>query len=140
MVHPNGLAFSPDEDRLYVSDTSAFMVEGGHQHILVFDVVEGTQLAGGASSRSCSQAWRTDSAWMNTVTSGVLPATASTSSMPTVIDLAVIHVPEITSNCVFGGADGRRLFMTASASLYAIDTLVRGAGVAAAVARGEPSS
>jgi gluconolactonase len=52
-------------------------------------------------------------------------------------DLARLHVPEITSNCVFGGPDGRRLFITASSSLYAVDTLVRGAGVAAEVARHE---
>ena len=52
-------------------------------------------------------------------------------------DLARIHVPEAAANCVFGGPDGRRLFITASSSLYAIDLLVRGAGVAAAVARGE---
>jgi gluconolactonase len=47
--------------------------------------------------------------------------------------LAGIRVPEITSNCVFGGRDGRRLFIAASSSLYAIDTRVRGAGVAAVV-------
>ena len=41
------------------------------------------------------------------------------------------------SNLVFGGPDGRRLFITASSSLYAIEVLVRGAGVAAAVARGD---
>jgi gluconolactonase len=46
-------------------------------------------------------------------------------------------VPEIVANLVFGGPDGRRLFMTATTSLYAIDVLVRGAGVAASVARGE---
>ncbi len=52
-------------------------------------------------------------------------------------ELGRILVPEITSNCVFGGPNGRRLFITASTSLYAIDVLVTGAGVAAAVARGE---
>ena len=52
-------------------------------------------------------------------------------------ELGRIRVPETVSNLVFGGPDGRRLFITASTSLYAIDVLVRGAGVAAAVARGE---
>jgi gluconolactonase len=54
---------------------------------------------------------------------------------PDGLDLARIHVPEVTSNCVFGGADGRRLFITASSSLYAIDTKVTGSGVAARVLR-----
>jgi sugar lactone lactonase YvrE len=31
------------------------------------------------------------------------------------------------ANVGFGGADGRTLFITARTSLYAIDTLVRGA-------------
>ncbi|MEY2953969.1 MAG: hypothetical protein RLZZ401_2056, partial [Pseudomonadota bacterium] len=37
---PNGLAFSPDESLLYVSDTSAALRTdgGGHHHIVVFDV------------------------------------------------------------------------------------------------------
>jgi gluconolactonase len=56
---------------------------------------------------------------------------------PDGIELGRISVPEKTANCVFGGPDGRRLFIVASSSLYAIDVLVQGAGVAAAVARGE---
>ena len=52
-------------------------------------------------------------------------------------ELGRISVPERTANLAFGGTDGRRVFVTASSSLYAIDVLVRGAGVAAAVARGE---
>jgi len=45
IVHPNGLAFSPDETTLYVSDTSAPRIEGGNHHILAFDVLEGRRLA-----------------------------------------------------------------------------------------------
>ena len=41
MEHPNGLAFSPDETLLYVSDTSVARIEGGNHHILAFDVVDG---------------------------------------------------------------------------------------------------
>jgi gluconolactonase len=32
LIDPNGLAFSPDERTLYVSDTSAGRVEGGNHH------------------------------------------------------------------------------------------------------------
>src|SRR5882724_2764075 len=37
-IQPNGLAFSPDERRLYVSDTGRTHVDGGPAHIRVFDV------------------------------------------------------------------------------------------------------
>ena len=43
-MHPNGLAFSPDERTMYVSDTSIARVDGGNHHILAFDVVDGRRL------------------------------------------------------------------------------------------------
>ena len=51
--HPNGLAFSPDETRLYVSDTSAALAtDGGGNHCLwVFDVVDGRRLENGRALR-----------------------------------------------------------------------------------------
>ena len=44
---PNGLAFSPDETVLYVSDTSHASHDdgGGNHHIAAFDVVDGRRLA-----------------------------------------------------------------------------------------------
>ena len=44
---PNGLAFSPDETVLYVSDTSRASHDdgGGNHHIAAFDVVDGRTLA-----------------------------------------------------------------------------------------------
>src|SRR5262249_55164160 len=35
---PNGLAFSPDETKLYIADTGATHVPNGPRHIRVFDV------------------------------------------------------------------------------------------------------
>ena len=52
---PNGLAFSPDESILYVSDTSAaFRTDGGgNHHIVAFDVLDGRSLrTRGSSTRS----------------------------------------------------------------------------------------
>ena len=43
--------------------------------------------------------------------------------------LGKVPVPEVVSNCVFGGPDGRRLFITASSSLYAIELNTVGATV-----------
>src|SRR3954453_12231886 len=46
-VRPNGLAFSPDERRLYISDTGASHVDDGPRHIRAFDVDERGGLSGG---------------------------------------------------------------------------------------------
>jgi len=45
-VRPNGIAFSPDERRLYVVDTGATHVADGPRHIRVFDVDDITRSAG----------------------------------------------------------------------------------------------
>jgi gluconolactonase len=131
LVHPNGLAFSPDESVLYVSDTSAAIDPVGHHHIIAFDVVDGRRLerprvfaviqpglADGLRVDERGNVWTSAGDGIHVLA-------------PDGRDLAAIRVPEITSNCVFGGPDGRRLFITASASLYAIETRVRGSGVAA---------
>jgi gluconolactonase len=137
LVHPNGLAFSPDEGRLYVSDSASARDPDGNHHILVFDVVDGERLEEprlfAVIEPGLPDGLRVDEHG-NVWTSAhdgvhVLDADAR--------ELGRIRVPEKVANLVFGGADGRRLFVTASSSLYAIDVLVRGAGVAASVARGE---
>ncbi|MBT5712631.1 SMP-30/gluconolactonase/LRE family protein, partial [Candidatus Poribacteria bacterium] len=47
MEKPNGLAFSPDFSKLYVSDTGATHKDGHPREIRVYDVVDGTTLANG---------------------------------------------------------------------------------------------
>ena len=42
-------------------------------------------------------------------------------------ELGRILLPEEASNCTFGGADGRRLFITATSTLWSIDVGIRGA-------------
>ena len=134
-IHPNGLAFSPDESQLYVADTSFVLNPADNHHILVLDVVDGRTLADpqvfkvmepgladGLRVDEHGDVWSSAEDGIHLIDAGGK-------------DVARIRVPEVTSNCVFGGPDGRRLFITASSSLYAIDVKVRGAGVAAAVAR-----
>ncbi|CAA9371712.1 MAG: Gluconolactonase, partial [uncultured Gemmatimonadetes bacterium] len=53
-VRPNGLAFSPDERRLYVADTGATHLPDGPRHIRVFDVGPGGALAGGEVFATCT--------------------------------------------------------------------------------------
>ena len=133
IVHPNGLAFSPDESLMYVSDTSGGVDPAANHHIVVLDVVDGRRLehprvfrviepgvADGLRVDEHGNVWTSAFDGIHVIS-------------PDGTDLARIGVPEVTSNCVFGGTDGRRLFITASSSLYAIETKVTGSGVAARV-------
>ncbi len=135
VIHPNGLAFSPDESLLYVTDTSFFIDPAHNRHIFVFDVVHGRTL-GRRRDFTVMQPGLPDG--LRVDVNGAVWSSAGDGIHlidPDGSDLATIHVPEVTSNCVFGGAEGQTLFITASTSLYAIPTLIEGAGVAATVAR-----
>ena len=129
LEEPNGLAFSPDETRLYVSDTSAVLRRdgSGNHHIVVFDVVCGRTLDNprvlAVITPGIPDGFAID-AWGNIFTSagdGIHLLT------PDGTCLGTIPVPERVGNCTFGGAGGNRLFITASTSLYAIDLATRGA-------------
>lgn len=128
MEHPNGLAFSPDESVLYVSDTSAARIPGGNHHILAFDVVDGGR--GLANPRTFvvmepgfADGLRVDVAGNVWTSAGdgihVLDAHG--------VELGRILLPEIASNCVFGGRDGQCLFVTATSSLWSIQVGIGGA-------------
>ena len=128
MEHPNGLAFSPDESVLYVSDTSAARRAGGNHHILAFDVVGGGRRL--ANPRTFvvmepgfADGLRVDVAGNIWTSAGdgihVLDAAG--------VELGRILLPEAASNCVFGGRDGRRLFVTATSNLWSIEVGIRGA-------------
>ena len=120
---PNGLAFSPDESLLYVSDTSAAFTDdgSGNHHIMVFDVVGGHALDNprlfAEVSPGLSDGFRvtTEGQVLTSATDGIQIYS------PDAVLLGKILVPERVSNCAFGGPTGRRLFITASSSLYAID-------------------
>lgn len=127
MAHPNGLAFSPDESVLYVSDTSGARIQGGHHHILAYDVVDGGR--GLANPRTFvvmepgfADGFRVD------VDGNVWTSAGDGIHVldPRGVELGRILLPEVASNCVFGGHDGRRLFVTATSSLWSIEVGVRG--------------
>jgi len=124
---PNGLAFSPDETILYVSDTSADRVEGGNHHLFAFDVVDGRQLANLREFAVCDpgvfDGLRVD------VEGNVWTSAAETVSIyaPDGVRLGRIALPQVVSNCTFGGPDGTTLFMTVTSSLYALTVATTGA-------------
>jgi gluconolactonase len=126
---PNGLAFSVDESTLYVSDTSAALRDdgtGNHQ-IVAFDVIDGSTL----SFREVFAVVEPGlpDGFRVTETDHVVTSSASGLQVFTAQGEAIgrIDLPEKTSNCVFGGPDGRTLFVTASSSLYRVPMKVRGA-------------
>jgi gluconolactonase len=126
-VMPNGLAFSVDERRLYVSDTGATKIEGGPAHIRAFDVGDDGSLSGGevfaTSTAGLFDGFRFD-------TDGRLWTSAGDGVHclePDGTLIGKIRLSEETANVVFGGPARDRLFMTATSSLYAVAVAVRGA-------------
>jgi gluconolactonase len=114
MVHPNGLAFSPDEHLLYVTDTG---LEGGHIRVYQVGMGEGRVFA---TPPGTTDGLRVDTAgrvW----TSAGKAVQVFTPDGALVLDLPV---PEVASNVCFGGQDGTELYITASTSLYRIRTTV----------------
>ncbi len=125
---PNGLAFSPDERRLYVSETGDQNQETPRQYIRAFDVSsDGRRLSGGnifhkVEPGACD-GLRVDedgNIW------------ASAGDGVHCIDargklLGKILVGHVVSNLTFGGVHKNRLFMTASQHLYSLFLNRRGA-------------
>jgi gluconolactonase len=116
---PNGLAFSPDEKRLYVSDTGR-MFENDPTHIRAFDIDSRGRLSGEnvfhIIGQGLSDGMRVDS-------DGNLWSSAGDGVHcinPSGQLLGKILVPEVVSNLCFGGRGKHRLFITATTSLYAI--------------------
>jgi gluconolactonase len=118
MACPNGLAFSPDESRLYVADTGR-MHHADPQHIRVYDVVGGRATNGRlfhTVSPGCADGIRCDS-------DGNLWSSAGDGVHCISPDghlLGKILVPEGVSNLCFGGRAKHRLFITATTSVYSV--------------------
>lgn len=115
-VRPNGLAFSPDETRLYIVDTR-------QKHIRCF-AVDGGSLSGGEVFATCDagsfDGIRLDDA-------GRIWAAAHDGLHcfdPDGSLLGKLHLPEIVSNLTFGGEKGNDLFITATSSVYSKNTAV----------------
>ena len=126
-VMPNGLAFAPDERRLFVSDTGATHFDDGPRCIRAFDVGADGALTGGevfaSSSAGLFDGFRFDS-------EGRLWTSAGDGVHcidPDGTLLGKVRLGEEAANVVFGGPERDRLFITATSSLYAVRLAVRGA-------------
>ena len=127
-IEPNGLAFSPDERVLYVSDTSAALDREatGLACIWAFDVVDGTRLVNGRTFADVSpgvpDGFRVDvQGWVYTSSEDSVQV-----FHPDGTRLGKIHVPERVGNVTFGGPERDLLYIAASTSLYRIGLSTRG--------------
>jgi gluconolactonase len=125
---PNGLAFSPDERRLYIVDSGFSHGADKPRHIRVFDIADdGCSLSGGEVLATCRQGMfdglRVDMSGNLWVGAGDgVHCLASDGAA-----LGRISLPETVSNVCFGGAKRHRLFICATRSLHAVYLNTRGA-------------
>jgi len=126
LVHPNGLAFSPDETLLYVADTAGPRY-GVPLRIVAYEVRDAVCGPGRVvvelPDGQAADGLRVDVEGRIWTSAG--PAVRVYS--PSFELLASIDVPETVSNLCFGGPDGRDLYITATTSLYRIRTSTRDA-------------
>jgi len=124
---PNGLAFSPDESLLYVSDTSAAMRSdgGGRHHLMVFDVHAGglrNPRVFAEVDPGLPDGFRLDAqGWLYTSSLDSVQVYHPDGRL-----LGKIHVPEKVGNLSFGGARRNQLYIAASTSLYRITLRTEG--------------
>jgi len=121
---PNGLAFSPDEKKLYVANTRP------DKYWMVFDVLADGSVANGKKFYDATKE-PGDGApdGMKVDTAGNIYATGPGGLRvfsPAGKHLGTIQVPEIPSNCAWGDADGKSLFITARTGLYRIKLNITG--------------
>jgi len=126
-VKPNGLAFSPDESKLYIADSAASHDDNAPRHIRVFDVASNGELRNGRvfveMQSGVPDGMRVDehgNVW--TSAEDGVHCYAPDGAL-----LGKILIPEVVANLTFGGPRRNRLFITATSSVYALHVGVRGA-------------
>ena len=120
-IKPNGLAFSPDENTLYISDTGRSHVPGLAPTITAYPVnADKRSLGEGRVFATCDvgmfDGFRVDR-------HGNIFASSGDSVRVYAPDgtlIGRILVPEVVSNVCFGGPKRNRLYITGTTSLYAI--------------------
>ena len=125
---PNGLAFSPDEQRLYVSESGGQFDARPTRYIRVFDVQDGgARLGPGRVFHTLApgnpDGFRCDehgNIWCSA-------ADGVHCIAPDGRLLGKVRVPHTVANVAFGGRFRSRLFICGSHTLYAIYLNVRGA-------------
>jgi gluconolactonase len=128
---PNGLAFSPDENQLYIIDSG--ITHGGRSNIRVFDASGNTLTKDRVFAEDFAPGF-TDGmrldvdgnvwcsmGWADPKEDGVRCYSAAGQL------IGKVHLPETCANLSFGGKKRNRLFMAASTSVYATYVETQGA-------------
>ncbi len=122
-VRPNGIAFSPDESKLYINDSD-------QGHIRVFDVkADGTLNNGRIFAEQKDKTKEGVPDGMKVDVKGNVYSTGPGGIWifsPTGGLLGVIEVPEAPANLAWGGQDYKTLYITAKKSVYRIRLKVPG--------------
>lgn len=126
-VQPNGLAFSPDETTLYVSDSGASHVPTQPRAIFAYDVGPDGTLA---NPRIFARLEDGLYDGLRCDVSGNIWTSAFRAIhcyAPDGTLIGALPMPERVSNLCFGGPKRNRLFITAQTSLYAVYVNTQGA-------------
>ncbi|MDE0113206.1 MAG: SMP-30/gluconolactonase/LRE family protein [Albidovulum sp.] len=125
-VQPNGLAFSPDQRKLYVSDTGRSDDPTAPAHIRRFDVGSNGSLSGGDVFAECTcglfDGFRVDE-------NGRIWTSAEDGVHcydPDGSMIGRVRIPEFVANVSFGGPKLNRLFICGTSSLYAFSLAING--------------
>lgn len=133
---PNGICFSPDYKKLYISDTGGPDPKG----IKVYDVIDGMKLRGGRTFTTMPLSGQKEGLadGMRTDIEGNLWASAGWGGdgfngvhtfSPDGTRIGQILLPEPGSNVSFGGARRNRLFISAGQSVYSVYVETQGAHI-----------
>lgn len=137
---PNGLCFSPDEKKLYITDTGigGFAAAGPqHSWIRVFDVGDDNKLTNGQVFHDLadipggiSDDIRVDAAGNLWSAGGWAEKDQNFNGVsvfaPDGTPIGRIVLPEVAANLCFGGPEHNILYIAASTSIYAIGVNTRG--------------
>jgi gluconolactonase len=122
--YPNGLAFSPDEKKLYIASSRP------DKFWMVYDVNTDGTLANGRKFFDATKILGDDVPdGMKVDSAGNVYATGPAGIMifsPEGKLLGTIQFPELPANCAWGDADGKTLYVTARTGLYRIHMKVAG--------------
>ncbi len=132
--NPNGLCFSPDFKKLYVSSTGP----AGKNDIQVLDVGSDNKLSNQKLFVDCMvdgvkcgpDGFRVDvfgNLWCASNAGRAVGYSGVTVWNPEGKLIGRIRLPEVCANVTFGGPKRNRLFMVASQSIYAVYTATQGA-------------
>jgi gluconolactonase len=130
---PNGIAFAPDEKKLYIIDTGITHGGGSNMRVLDVDVATGKTTADKVFAENFAPGFtdgvRTDidgNVWCS-MGWAVPKEDGVRIYAPTGDLIGKIHIPETCANLCFGGSKRNRLFICGSTSVYTTYVETQGA-------------